>query len=207
MPASPDWRLVNFSSFLLLIWILPPGDGTTFAPLWNHVIVGFGIPVALHANIAASWGYLFIFDGVTLNVGWSIKNKRIKYEKASYIFSRDSKEVTWSSVTWERSWRSTKTSWALNVFLCLRASSPYGGVARCHARAALERRHECFTACSRVLSQLRQWSKCKQIANDNCLILVSNLSYSLSAMYDSGALNDLNTLKTLFRLSRVLLDL
>ena len=75
---------------------------------------------------------------------WLIyKNKRIKYEKASYIFSRDSKEVTWSSVTWERSRRSTKSSWALNVFLWLRASSPYGGVARCHARAARERRRQC----------------------------------------------------------------
>ena len=131
MPASPDWRLVNFRSFLLLIWILPAGDGTTFAPLWNHVIVGFGIPVALHANVAASWGYLSIFDGVTLNVGWSIKNK---IWKGIIHISRDSKEVTWCS---------TKRSWALRVFLYLRASSPYGEVVRCHARAARERRRQC----------------------------------------------------------------
>ena len=76
VPVSPDWRLVNLSSFLPLIWILPVGEGETFAPLWSQVIVGCGIPLAVHANIAVSWGNLSTFVGWTVNVGWPKKRNR-----------------------------------------------------------------------------------------------------------------------------------
>ena len=71
VPLSPDWRLVNLSSFLLFIWTRPTFDGATFCPLWYQVIWGFGGPVALHLNTTESWGYLSAITGCTVKVGFS----------------------------------------------------------------------------------------------------------------------------------------
>ena len=76
LPLSPDWRLINVRSFLLFIWILPVVEGGTFWPLWNQIISGVGVPVALHLKVTDSWGYLSAIVGVTVNVGITTKETK-----------------------------------------------------------------------------------------------------------------------------------